>query len=125
MLKSDHITVGASADLIVWRWRKPAPYELLFCRNGATCFYTKRRDAVQCHIVAMPHGALEVAVRIAASADAAALVAEFVKDGVVAFDDKCEMPYWAEEGVLIDLLTPPEVRAAYAAPLATLDTLEF
>lgn len=125
MLKSDHTTVGASADLIVWRWRKPGPYELLFLRKGATCFYTKRGNEILCHVVRAPYGALDLATQVVSGDSAAAVIADLSKDGAIEHSMPGDMPHWTDEGVLLDLVTPAAVQAMYAAPAATLETLEF
>lgn len=125
MLKSDHTTVGANADLIVWRWRKPVPFEMLFLRKGATCFYTKRGSEIVCHVVRAPHGALDAATRVVAGDNAGAVIADLTKDSVIEHSMPGDLPHWADEGALIDLVTPESVQAMYAAPIATLDILEF
>lgn len=125
MLKSDHTTVGASADLIVWRWRKPGPYEMLFLRKGATCFYTKRSAEILCHVVRAPHGAMDLATRVVAGDSGATVIADLFKDGAIEHSMPRDMPHWVDEGVLLDLVIPAAVQAMYAAPAATLETLEF
>ena len=39
--------------------------------------------------------------------------------------DQCAMPSWADEGVLLEAVTPASQQAIFAAPDQTLTTLEF
>lgn len=126
MLKSDHVVVGSAGDVIVWRFKKANPYDILFLSlQHGSCFFTKRMGAVLCHSISAPHGAMDVADQVVAATRAVDLIADLSKEGVIVSSDRCAMPNWADEGVLLEAVTPASQQAIFAAPDQTLTTLEF
>ena len=125
MLKSDHLTVGVAGQVIVWRFKKPKPYDLLFTTQDASVFYTKRLSAVLRHTVSLPNGALDVAAQVAEHESAIDAIADLTKDGTISTSETCDMPDWANEEELTLAVTPAEQLAFYAAPEASLAILEF
>lgn len=126
MLKSDHVTVGAAGDVIVWRFKKANPYDLLFLSlQHGSCFFTKRMGAVLRHNISAPNGAMELATKVVAAESAVDVIADLAKSEAIASSDPCGMPDWADEGQLLEAVTPVSQQAIYAAPDQTLTTLEF
>lgn len=126
MLNSDHVVVGSAGDVIVWRFKKANPYDILFLSlQHGSCFYTKRMGAVLRHSISVPHGPMDVAVQVVAATRAVDLIADLSKQGVIVSSDQCGMPSWADEGVLLEAVTPASQHAIFAAPDQNLITLEF
>lgn len=126
MLKSDHILAGVSGSVIVWRWRQPDPFDLLFFVRGADSFYTLTvQGTLTQHIVSAPWGAMAMAAELVEANDPAVAAGHQLEIGAVLRSHCDTYPDGITRALLLDALISDEQKALHAAPEKTLTTLEF
>lgn len=111
MLKSDTLTVAFRDEIVVWRWRKPAPFEFLFMKRQAAMFFTKTADTLASWTVKAPHGAMAIATSVVTDPQPLAALTRLVDGAVLGPSVIATIPVWISD-VDLDRMTMTDAQQA-------------
>lgn len=126
MLKSEQLIVAFRDEIVVWRWRIPAPVEFLFMNRKASTFFVKAAGMLTQWQIKAPHGALAVATGVVTCNQPMASLQSLVDTGVAIQTPDVNMPVWISD-LDLDRMTLSEAQQQLlcgAASQSTI-TLEF
>lgn len=109
MLKSDSLIVAFREEIIVWRWRNPAPVEFLFMKRQAATFITKAAGMLTQWQVKAPFGAMAIATGVLTDPKPLDALANLVKSGTLVETPLSTMPVWISDTEL-DRMTLTEAQ---------------
>lgn len=97
MLKSDTLIVAFRDEIVVWRWRNPAPVEFLFMKRQSATFITKAAGILTQYQVKAPYGAMAIATSVISNPRPLDALSSMVDVGTLSETALSAMPVWISD----------------------------